>query len=76
MPPSLPATASAEKHWTIPQLAKTTGVSASTWRRAIDAGDLPYLDVAQSGEKRQPRIADTQVRRWLADRTIPARRSA
>jgi hypothetical protein len=60
-----------EKLWTVSELARATGVSASTWRRRIQAGAVTVVDIGDT--TREWRVPDTVARTWLADHTIPAR---
>jgi hypothetical protein len=60
-----------EKLWTVPEFARATGVSASTWRRRIHAGDITVVDIGTTSS--EPRVPDSVARAWIADHTIPAR---
>lgn len=64
-----------ERLWTVSELVAETGVSDATWRREIRAERLTITDPGDGSERRSIRIADSEVRRWLASRTT-ARRTA
>jgi predicted DNA-binding transcriptional regulator AlpA len=59
-----------ERLWTVPEMATTTGVSATTWRREIESGCLSFTDVGNGLQRRSIRVADSEVRRWLASRPV------
>lgn len=74
MPPAAPETAPIEKLWTVPEFARATGVSATTWHRRIKDGEITVVDLGRTSS--EPRIPDSVARAWIAAHTILARRTA
>lgn len=56
---------------TIPQAAEQLGVHRSAIYRLIGEGALDVVDVAATGERRRLRIAEPELDRFIAARTIP-----
>lgn len=65
-----------EQHFTIPVAAKRLGVHESTLRRAVNRGEIGYVDVAGAeSTTKAPRIPESELTRWKNARYVAPRAS-
>lgn len=63
----------ADQLLTVEQVAEELQVDPSSVRRLIDAGDLPYVNIAPAGATRKTiRVRRTALDRWIDSRDSEA----